>query len=91
MNIAPQPTSNEIVKLSGVMRGLHKTRGEANFVFTETDRNKMGIIAVSAAIAGLAGQAIAVASSDFDEDADYLQFSLDGKPVKGWVWRSPFK
>ena len=91
MNIEPQPSPSEIVKLSGPIRGLHKTRAEANFVFTETDRIKMGVIAVSAAIAGLAGQAIAVASSDFDEDADYLEFTLDGKPVKGWVWRSPFK
>jgi hypothetical protein len=26
-----------------------------------------------------------------EEEADYVEFDLDGQPVKGWVWRSPFK
>jgi len=25
-----------------------------------------------------------------EEEADHVEFSLDGKPVSGWVWRSPF-
>lgn len=91
MQASSQAETNDVVKLSGVMRGLRKVRAEANFVFTDADRAKMGIIAVSAAIAGLAGQAIATASASFEEDADYLEFTLDGQPVKGWVWRNPFR
>lgn len=91
MTTEPHSVPSGIVKVSGVMRGLRKTRAEANFVFTDAGRAKMGIVAVSAAIAGLAGQAISIASASFEEDADYLEFTLDGQPVKGWVWRSPFR
>jgi hypothetical protein len=26
-----------------------------------------------------------------EEEADYLQFFVNGQPVRGWVWRSPFR
>jgi hypothetical protein len=44
-------------------------------------------------LAGQSGQAISTASnaSNTEEQADYLQFTLNGVTVKGWVWRSPFK
>jgi hypothetical protein len=70
------------------------TRASASFVFTESDQTKMGVVAFAAAIAGLGGQAMAIASnasaSAMEEEADYLEFELDGQPVKGWVWRNPF-
>lgn len=52
----------------------------------------MGVIAVAAALAGLGGQAIAVANNahSVEEEADYVQFGLNGSVVQGWVWRSPF-
>jgi hypothetical protein len=29
-------------------------------------------------------------ASSLEEEADYLEFELAGRKVKGWVWRSPF-
>lgn len=88
-----QPNIDGLVKLSGAVRNLKVTRASASFVFTESDQTKMGVVAVAAAIAGLGGQAMATASnaSALEEEADYLEFELDGQPVKGWVWRNPFK
>lgn len=53
----------------------------------------MGIIAIAASVAGLNGQAVSAASnaSCLEEEADYVQFALNGLKIKGWVWRSPFK
>ena len=53
----------------------------------------MGVVAIAAALAGLSGQAMATASNatSMEEEADHVQFRLDGQLVKGWVWRSPFK
>lgn len=89
----PQPNVDGLVKLSGTVRNLKVTRASASFVFTESDQTKMGVVAVAAAIAGLGGQAMATASnaSALEEEADYLEFELNGQPVKGWVWRNPFK
>ena len=89
----PHPNADGLVKLSGTICNLKVTRDTASFVFTESNQAKMGVIAIAAAMAGMGGQAMSTASnaSAMEEEADYLEFDLDGKPVKGWVWRNPFK
>lgn len=79
--------------LRGKLENYSKSRESANFVFTETDRNIMGSIAILASLAGMAGQAASTASSasDTTEPADFVKFTLNGKQVRGWLWCSPFK
>ena len=88
-----QPNADGLVKLSGTIRNMKVIRGNASFVLTKSDKTKLGIVAVAATIAGMSGQAAsAVASaSDMEEAADYIEFDLGDKHVKGWVWRNPFK
>ncbi len=90
---APHPNADGLVKLTGTISNLKVTRDSASFVFTQSDQTKMGVIAIAASIAGLGGQAIATAANatSMEEEADYLEFELDGKPIKGWVWRNPFQ
>ena len=85
--------SQGLVKLSGTISNYKCTRAEASFVLTDSDRNKLGAIAIAASLAGLSGPAISTAASaaSAEEEADYVEFDLNGKPVKGWVWRSPFR
>ena len=51
------------------------------------------MVSVALAAAGMGGQAIATASNagSLQEEADHVEFDLDGKKVRGWLWRSPFK
>jgi hypothetical protein len=53
----------------------------------------MGTTAIAASLAGLGGVAAGLGSMAMDtsEEADLLEFELDGKPVKAWVWVSVFK
>ena len=89
---AVEPRPEGLVKLSGVIRNYKVTRASANFVFTDTDKTKLGVVAIAAGIAGLHGQAISTAASaSAEEEADRVEFELDGKPVRGWLWRSPFE
>lgn len=85
-------SSGELSLRSGVIQNYRVTRGTARFVFGDSDQNKFSAIAIAAGVAGLGGQAVAMASSasSTEEDADYLEFDLNGYPAKGWVWRSPF-
>jgi hypothetical protein len=80
-------------KLCGRISNLKVTRASANFFFAESDQAGMGMLAVGAGAVGMSGQAIGMAiySTDLEEEADYLEFDIDGQPVKGWVWRNPFK
>ncbi|MBN3834587.1 putative type VI secretion system effector [Burkholderia sp. Ac-20344] len=79
--------------LRGHIRNLRSTRQSQEFLFTDADRTAMGVTAVAAGLAGLGGVAIGLAASadDTAEDADLLEFELDGKSIRAWVWVSVFK
>ena len=79
--------------LRGHVRNLRSTRQSQEFLFTDADRTAMGVTAVAAGLAGLGGVAIGLAASadDTAEDADLLEFELDGKSIRAWVWISVFK
>ncbi|RQT11459.1 putative type VI secretion system effector [Burkholderia contaminans] len=79
--------------LRGHIRNLRSTRQSQEFLFTDADRMAMGVTAVAAGLAGLGGVAIGLAASadDTAEEADLLEFELDGKSIRAWVWVSVFK
>ena len=79
--------------LRGTIKHYKCKRDYATFVFNDKDKTAFGAIAIAAGLAGLSGQAIGTASAaaSMEEAADYLEFELDGKSVKGWVWCSPFQ
>ncbi|MDI3384284.1 putative type VI secretion system effector [Xenophilus aerolatus] len=81
-----------LVKLSGTITRYTCRRADASFFFTESDDMNIGVVAVAAALAGVSRPAVSTASyASAEEPADYLEFDLNGQPVKGWVWRSPFR
>ncbi|AOJ17966.1 hypothetical protein WJ11_00690 [Burkholderia cenocepacia] len=78
--------------LRGRIHNLHKTRRTQDFFFTAADRARMGTTAVAAGLAGLGGVATGLSGMAMDttEEADLLEFDLDGKPIRAWVWQSVF-
>ncbi|QGZ40203.1 hypothetical protein IP92_04944 [Pseudoduganella flava] len=87
------PRGEGLVKISGVISHYRVSRDTASFFFTQSDQSKFGAIAVAASLAGLGGQAMATAANatSLEEEADFVQFRIDGVELKGWLWRSPFK
>ncbi|WP_346428406.1 putative type VI secretion system effector [Burkholderia sp. Nafp2/4-1b] len=79
--------------LRGHIRNLRSTRQSQEFLFTDAERTSMGVTAVAAGLAGLGGVAVGLAASadDTAEDPDLLEFELDGKSIRAWVWVSVFK
>ncbi|MCQ0033171.1 hypothetical protein EFP18_28070 [Burkholderia glumae] len=79
--------------LRGRIKNLRKKRCRRDFVFTANDRTNMGATAIAAGLAGLGGVAAGLGAMAIDttEEADLLEFELDGTPVKAWVWVSVFK
>ncbi len=84
--------ANGLMKISGKIKNYVSKRDEASFVLTKKDKTGMGMVSVALAAVGMGGQAIATASNaaSLQEEADYVEFDLEGKKVKGWLWRSPF-
>ena len=84
--------SERLQSISGTIVKLSCTRRHANFVFSGNDKAALGIIAVAASLTTNSGLAASTAATaNVQEEADYLDFLLNGKIVRGWVWRSPFK
>ncbi|MCM2494752.1 putative type VI secretion system effector [Burkholderia glumae] len=79
--------------LRGRIQNLRKKRCRRDFVFTASDRTNMGATAIAAGLAGLGGVAAGLGGMAMDttEEADLLEFELDGKSVQAWVWVSVFK
>ena len=80
-------------RIQTTLSDLRVERGHASFVFTPTDQTGMGMVAVAAATLGQAGAAsgLLVQSSDLEEAAYRVSFTLDGKPASGWLWFAPFR
>lgn len=91
-NFISKEKSSTLCKLSGEVSNYRSTRASASFVYSVEDQDKLGVVAIAAALAGLGGQAASAAASAsaVEEEADYVEFSLNDCLVKGWVWRSPF-
>jgi hypothetical protein len=79
--------------LRGFISNYRKTRRSQDFFFTDADRSRMGATAIAAGLAGLGGIAVGLSGMAMDttEEADLLEFDLDGKAVRAWVWSSVFK
>ncbi|KVA24552.1 hypothetical protein WI44_30185 [Burkholderia cepacia] len=84
--------SDQMQLLRGRIGNLRKSRCSQDFFFTDADRAKMGATAIAAGVVGLGGVAVGLSGMAMDttEEADLIEFELDGKPVKAWVWWSVF-
>lgn len=67
-------------------------KGYANFVFVSESSSRLGMLAVAAAALGQSGVAEGslVQSSDLEEVAYYVQFTMNERPATGWLWFAPF-
>lgn len=78
--------------LSGRIKNYRKSRKTGEFLIKRADREKTGVAAVGSAALGLSGEALALMSmGDVQEEADFVEFDLNGEKVEGWLAWSPFK
>ncbi|WP_158941082.1 putative type VI secretion system effector [Burkholderia sp. S171] len=78
--------------LSGTIENYRKRRELKDFAYTAADRKATGIAVILAALAGQGGAAVAgLSAMNIREEADFVEFELNGEPVKGWLTFSPFK
>ncbi|MBP4044042.1 putative type VI secretion system effector [Chromobacterium violaceum] len=86
-------TNGDLIKIKGKINSYKKQRKLANFFFTDNDQKIMGLAAIAGGLAGAFGQAAGNVrdAKNLYEEADYVEMNVNGHPVKGWVWFSPFR
>jgi hypothetical protein len=88
-----QESNNHIVLLRGAISGLNRSRRSHDFVLTEIQHQQVGVTALAASVKGMGATGIGLIgmAGNADEEADWVEFELDGKQVKGWLWMLPMR
>jgi hypothetical protein len=81
------------VLLRGTIAKLERSRRSHDFVLTQVQQRQVGVTAVGAAAMGMgaAGMGLVSMASNSDEEADWVEFELDGKKMQGWLWLLPMR
>jgi hypothetical protein len=89
MNIAPPGTTS---LLRGTISKYRKKRQVKDLLITPADRGATGAAAILAALAGQGGAAVAgINAMNIQEEADFVEFELNGQSIEGWLTFAPFK
>jgi hypothetical protein len=88
-----QATKTSMVLLRGAISKLERSQRSHNFVLNEIQHQLIGVTAITAAAMGMGatGMGMLGAAGNSDEDADWVEFELDGNQVKGWLWMMPMR
>lgn len=88
-----QAQKNSMVLLRGVISGLNRSRRSHDFVLTQIQHQQVGLTAIAASVMGMGatGMGLIGMAQNSDEEADWVEFELDGKQVKGWLWMMPMR
>ncbi|WP_345891114.1 putative type VI secretion system effector [Burkholderia sp. Ax-1719] len=86
------PTQTAVL-LKGVISNLQRSKRGHDFVLTEVQHQQIGATAIAASAlgAGAAGIGLIGMAGNSDEEADWVEFELDGKRIKGWLWMMPMR
>ncbi|NIE62652.1 putative type VI secretion system effector [Burkholderia sp. Ax-1719] len=81
------------VLLKGVISNLQRSKRSHDFVLTEVQHQQIGATAIAASAlgAGAAGIGLIGMAGNSDEEADWVEFELDGKRIEGWLWMMPMR
>jgi hypothetical protein len=88
-----QEPNNSMVLLRGPISGLNRSRRSHDFVLTRVQHQQVGVTAIAASVMGMGATGIGLIgmAGNADEEADWVEFELDGKQVKGWLWMMPMR
>lgn len=88
-----QESNNSMALLCGAISGLKQSRRSHDFVLTEIQHQKIGVTALAASVMGMgaAGMGLIGMAGNSEEEADWVEFELDGKQMKGWLWMMPMR
>jgi hypothetical protein len=86
-----QELKKSAVLLTGTISELKRSRQTRDFVLTQVQHQQVGATAVAASLMGSGAIGIGLISmaGNSEEEADWVQFGLDGKQVEGWLWLMP--
>ncbi|GLU34444.1 putative type VI secretion system effector [Trinickia caryophylli] len=86
-------STNSLMLLKGTIAGLERSRRSHDFILTELQRQQVSAAAIAASAMGMGATGVGLIgmAGNSDEEADWVEFELDGKQVTGWLWMMPMR
>jgi hypothetical protein len=86
-----QESNNSMILLRGVISGLERSRRSHDFVLTEIQHQQIEVAAIAASVMGMGATGIGLIgmAGNAEEEADWVEFELNGKQMQGWLWMMP--
>ncbi|MEX3958337.1 putative type VI secretion system effector [Trinickia sp. EG282A] len=81
------------VLLCGRIANLQRSRRSHDFVLSQAQQWQVSVTGLGAAAMGMgaAGIGLINMAANSDEEADWVEFELDGKHIEGWLWMMPMR
>lgn len=79
--------------LRGKISNLRHYRRKQDFVLSEAQQSYAQATAAAGVALGMGASAMGLLqmAANSTEEADWVEFDLDGKPIVGWVWKMPMR
>jgi hypothetical protein len=92
-DIKNQESNNSMILLRGIISKLDRSRCTHDLVLSKIQHQQIGTTAVMASAMGMGatGASLIAMAGNSDEEADWVEFELDGKHLKGWFWMIPMR
>lgn len=84
-------SNHSAILLRGVISELKRSRRSHDFILTEVQHQQIGVTAIAASAMGIGatGMGLVSMAGNTDEEADWVEFELEGKQIQGWLWIMP--
>ncbi|PTB22740.1 hypothetical protein C9I57_03030 [Trinickia symbiotica] len=81
------------VLLRGRISNLQRSRRSHDFVLSQAQQWQVSATGLGAAAMGMGAAGIGLINMavNSDEEADWVEFELDGKRIEGWLWMMPMR
>ena len=88
-----QESNKSTMLLRGTISAFERSRRSHGFAQSKIQQQLTGAAAIAAAAMGMGatGMGMIGAAGNSDEDADWVEFELDGKQIQGWLWMMPMR
>ena len=86
-------SDSSAVLLRGKISSFERSRRSHDFLMTKVQHQQIGATAIGASAMGMGAASIGLIgmAGNSDEEADWVEFEIDGKKIQGWLWMMPMR
>jgi len=88
-----QKPKNPFLLLCGTISKLERSQRTHSFILSDLQQRQVGATAIAGSVMGMGAASVGLVgmAGNSDEEAEWVEFELDVKEIKGWLWMMPMR